>query len=74
MSVFVIFFKFEFEQLTPLQSPHPTVQSKSYVSYNYIFSITAKFTVMSYYFINKSLGAGGKFVRKFSVHSFPPPF
>ena len=30
--------KFEFEQLAPLQSPHPTIQSKPRISYiNYIF-------------------------------------
>ena len=60
MSGSVIFFTFEFEQLTTLQNPHPTVQSKPHISHNYIFSVTGKFKVTSY--LISHLGAGGKFV------------
>jgi hypothetical protein len=59
MSGSVIFFTFEFEQLTTLQYPRPTVQSKSHISHNCIFSVTVKFRVTSY--LISRLGAGGKF-------------
>ena len=60
MSGSVIFFTFEFEQLTTLQNPRPTVQSKPHISHNYIFSVAGKFRVTSY--LISHLGAGGKFV------------
>ena len=60
MSGSVIFFTFEFEQLTTLQCPRPTVQSKPHISHNCIFSVTVKFIVTSY--LTSHLGAGGKFV------------
>jgi hypothetical protein len=60
MSGSVIFFTFEFEQLTTLQYPRPTVQSKPHISHNHIFNVTVKFRLTSY--LISRLSAGAKFV------------
>ena len=62
MSGSVIFFTFEFEQLTTLQYPRPTVQSKPHISNNYIFSVTVKLRVTSYLISRLGAKGGGGFV------------